>query len=151
MKCIYCFNVKTAVVNSRTQSKNPQIWRRRQCVSCKKVFTSYERPATDGIWVINSSGLRTKFDPGYIAASIFRACQNLATFNISEHTLPLTHTIELKIITHTAENQGKISTKEIVRIAYDTLRNFDEAASIQYALQEGYIQSIRRRGRPSLK
>src|SRR6185369_12958000 len=41
MVCIYCGG-KTAVVNSRSQKKANQTWRRRQCLDCQAVFTSVE-------------------------------------------------------------------------------------------------------------
>ena len=41
MECVYCLG-KTQVVNSRHQKRNNQVWRRRQCLACRAIFTSLE-------------------------------------------------------------------------------------------------------------
>lgn len=150
MICIYCSSSKTQVTNSRAHKKHPQTWRRRLCRKCNKVFTSYERPSCNEIVVINASGKQQNFNIGTLTISLYLAGQhdqNQALYD----SYYLAQTIELEIIKHiTSDHNKTIQTSKIIEISYNTLKRFDEAMALQYAIQQGYISSIRRRGRPSV-
>jgi len=51
MKCIYCGNTKTKIVNSRSTNDNYSTWRRHQCIKCTKLFTTLELPNYDQIFI----------------------------------------------------------------------------------------------------
>lgn len=51
MKCIYCGNTKTKIVNSRSTNDSYSTWRRHQCIKCNKLFTTLELPNYDQIFI----------------------------------------------------------------------------------------------------
>lgn len=51
MKCIYCGNTKTKIVNSRSTNDNYSTWRRHQCIKCNRLFTTLELPNYDQIFI----------------------------------------------------------------------------------------------------
>ena len=51
MKCIYCGNTKTKIVNSRSTNDSYSTWRRHQCIKCTKLFTTLELPNYDQIFI----------------------------------------------------------------------------------------------------
>lgn len=51
MKCIYCGNTKTKIVNSRSTNDSYSTWRRHQCIKCNKFFTTLELPNYDQIFI----------------------------------------------------------------------------------------------------
>lgn len=149
MICIYCFHKKTSVVNSRTHKKQPQVWRRRQCKDCGKLFTSYERPDSSDIIVRYTDATQQPFTLGALVLSIAKAAQhNPEQARYDSYALALT--IELAVIQATAKSDTTtIAAQDISHIAYTILKRFDELTAMQYAMQHKLVTSIRRRGRPS--
>ena len=74
MKCPYCGNPDTRVVDSRPVDDNSSIRRRRVCDDCGKRFTSYERVETVPLVVIKKDKTREIFDRSKIEAGLIRAC-----------------------------------------------------------------------------
>lgn len=147
MICIYCFHVKTKVVNSRPHKKQPQNWRRRQCLKCEGIFTTYERPSSDELTVQSDSSAKEAFNLGKLAQSIARASmhnQQQAEYD----SLFLAQTVELVLLQRGGAGKN-IAAQQIAEDTYDVLKRFDELAAMQYAMQHGLIVSVRRRGRPS--
>ena len=74
MKCPYCGNPDTRVVDSRPVDDNTSIRRRRVCDDCGKRFTSYERIEMVPLIVIKKDKNRELFDRSKIEAGVLRAC-----------------------------------------------------------------------------
>jgi transcriptional repressor NrdR len=75
MKCPSCGAVDDRVIDSRLGRDNSVIRRRRQCLSCKKRFTTYERIEEVLPWVIKKDGRREAFDRRKIVEGMRRACE----------------------------------------------------------------------------
>ena len=63
MKCPYCRADDTRVVDSRELSGGDSIRRRRECMRCRRRFTTYERIEGTGLMVVKKDGRRQEFDP----------------------------------------------------------------------------------------
>ena len=74
MKCPYCGNENTRVVDSRPVDDNTAIRRRRLCDDCGKRFTSYEKAETIPLRVIKRDMNRVEYDRSKIEDGILRAC-----------------------------------------------------------------------------
>ena len=74
MKCPYCGNPDTRVVDSRPVDDNSSIRRRRVCDDCGKRFTSYERVEMVPLVVIKKDKTREIFDRSKIESGVIRAC-----------------------------------------------------------------------------
>ena len=70
MKCPFCGHLDTQVVETRVAEEGSVIRRRRQCASCEKRFTTYERPEVLMPMVIKKDGSRVDFDGSKIRASL---------------------------------------------------------------------------------
>ncbi len=75
MKCIYCGNEESKVIDSRSNDENNSIRRRRECLNCGKRFTTYETIEILPILVVKNDGSRQSFDPNKIKQGIIKACE----------------------------------------------------------------------------
>ena len=73
MKCIFCKNQNTDVIETRVQEDGTAIRRRRQCPDCKKRFTTYERVEEIPILVIKRDEKRERFDTEKLRNGIIKA------------------------------------------------------------------------------
>ena len=71
MICPYCLNKNSKVTNKRPS--NNEIRRRRECLKCKKRFTTYEKVVSDNIYVIKKNGGREKFSREKLEKGLERA------------------------------------------------------------------------------
>ena len=74
MKCPYCSAADTKVIDSRPADDNSSIRRRRQCESCGKRFTTYEKLETMPLMVIKKDSSRETYDRAKIEAGIIQSC-----------------------------------------------------------------------------
>ena len=74
MKCPFCGNENTRVVDSRPADDNSSIRRRRVCDECDKRFTTYEKVETIPLIVIKKDNNREAYNRKKIEAGILRAC-----------------------------------------------------------------------------
>ena len=74
MKCPYCNAVDTKVIDSRPADDNSSIRRRRQCETCGKRFTTYEKLETMPLMVIKKDNSRESYDRSKLEAGIIHSC-----------------------------------------------------------------------------
>lgn len=75
MKCHFCGNRDTIVVESRAGQDGDSVRRRRECESCHKRFTTYERIKNHILWVEKKDGTREPFDRLKVKKGILRAIE----------------------------------------------------------------------------
>lgn len=75
MKCPFCSSIKDKVVDSRSSSGDTSIRRRRECLKCKKRFTTYEYVEKVPLMVIKKDGRREPFDRKKLEIGIMKACE----------------------------------------------------------------------------
>jgi transcriptional repressor NrdR len=75
MKCIFCQNPDTEVIETRLSDDRLVIRRRRRCLKCDKRFTTYERVEELPILVIKRDGRRERFDKDKLRRGIIKACE----------------------------------------------------------------------------
>jgi len=75
VKCPFCGDPKDKVVDSRESGSGDAIRRRRECLSCGRRFTSYERIEEIPYLVVKKDGRREAFDRGKLMAGLHRACE----------------------------------------------------------------------------
>ena len=75
MKCPFCADVDDKVVDSRTIKDGGLIRRRRECLSCAKRFTTYERIEEIPLMVVKKDGRREAFDRSKIVIGVLKACE----------------------------------------------------------------------------
>ena len=75
MKCIYCNGTESRVVDSRPTDDGNAIRRRRECETCGRRFTTYEKVEAVPLLVIKKDGSRESFDSEKIRRSIIKSCE----------------------------------------------------------------------------
>lgn len=75
MKCPYCSHLKDRVIDSRGSNENRSVRRRRECMKCKRRFTTYESVEEISIMVQKRDGRREAFDRNKMISGILKACE----------------------------------------------------------------------------
>lgn len=126
MRCPYC-KKETRVVDSREASDN-SFRRRRECSSCGKRFTTYERIETTNLLVIKKDGMREPFSREKVRLGMIRACEKLP---ISSEKIERG---VLRVEQHLKDTvQGEVSSKRIGELVMKELRRIDKVAYIRFA------------------
>lgn len=128
MKCPYCSNTDTRVIDSRPADDGSSIRRRRCCDECGKRFTTYEKVETIPLQVIKKDNTREQYDRSKIEAGVVRACYKRAI-----PTEAIQKTVE-KIETEIFKREEKeIPTSIIGEIVMENLKELDEVAYVRFA------------------
>lgn len=127
MVCIYCAN-EMKVTNSRLLHKSNAIWRRRQCDSCRAVFTTHEQIDLSRSLVIKTSNAYEPFLRDKLWLSIYDSLKHRKT--ATHDATELTTTIISKLF-DLIEN-AQIDSLFIAGVAYSVLKRFDKAAAVHY-------------------
>lgn len=128
MICPHCLSKNTRVVDKR-DSNQQSIRRRRECLNCKKRFTTYERIETEDIYVIKKDGRREKFNPAKLRAGILKACEKRP---ISQEKIDrIVNEIENEI--RNSAKKDEINSKKIGDFVIEKLKSTDKVAYIRFA------------------
>jgi transcriptional repressor NrdR len=138
MKCPYCSNPDTRVIDSRLTDSNDSVRRRRMCEKCSKRFTTYERMENQPITVIKKDNTRQPFDRNKILGGLIRACikRNISTEVLNK----IVDDIENEISNMPS---NEIQSKEIGNLVLKRLKNLDKVAYIRFASVYKQFDSIK--------
>lgn len=137
MKCPYCGGMASKVLNSRPVNEEGSIKRRRQCESCSRRFTTYEKIEMMPIMVIKKNHSREIFDRDKLFKGIFRSCNKR---NISARQIEaLVEAIETQIFNGEVK---EIASTQIGEITMSYLRELDEISYIRFASVYKQFESI---------
>ncbi|MBN2001610.1 transcriptional repressor NrdR [candidate division KSB1 bacterium] len=128
MRCPFCNYHDTKVVDSRTRDSGRIIRRRRECLKCRRRFTTREQIDEIPIWVIKSDGRREEFDRQKIYKSISIACikRPVPVSAIEDIVSQIENYIR-------DQNIEEIETKKIGEIVMDALLKLDDIAYVRFA------------------
>ena len=128
MKCPYCNEDETKVIDSRPVDDNCSIRRRRQCEKCGRRFTTYEKLETMPLMVIKKDNSRETYDRSKIESGVIRSC----------HKRPVS-TQQIDSMIDEIENQifnleeREVSTTMIGELVMERLKELDEVAYVRFA------------------
>ena len=128
MKCQFCNSEDSRVVDSRPTEDGTSIRRRRECISCGRRFTTYEKVETIQLLVIKKDHTRELFDSAKIRSGIIHTC----------HKRPVAAKDIDKIVSSVEQfaynsMQQEITTRQIGEMVMEALRKLDEVAYIRFA------------------
>lgn len=75
MRCPFCRELESRVIDSRSCEDGEAIRRRRECILCQRRFTTYERVEERPLMVIKRGGTREQFNREKVLAGIVKACE----------------------------------------------------------------------------
>lgn len=128
MRCIYCGNEDSKVIDSRAVEETNAIRRRRECNGCGKRFTTYETIETSPVMVIKNNGERELFDITKVKRGIVRACEKRP---VTIHQIDtLVSEIAKKVYNRLEE---EVPTSVIGEYVMDGLKELDEVAYVRFA------------------
>ena len=128
VRCPFCQEADSRVIDSRACEDGSSIRRRRECVACKRRFTSYERVEERPLLVVKKNGTREQFDRNKLLNGIGRACEKRPiSIEAIEHMVAR---IEAGL---RDSNEREISSITIGEMVMNKLRNLDEVAYVRFA------------------
>lgn len=127
MMCPFCNAPDTKVIDSR-RNEDFSIRRRRECVNCKKRFTTYEKIETSPILVVKKDTTREPFDKEKIRKGILNSCIKRP---ISSKTIDkIVDEVEKEV---SLRDSSEIPSIEIGEIVLKKLKKIDDVAYIRFA------------------
>lgn len=128
MKCPYCEHSESKVIDSRESRNGFRIRRRRECLSCTKRFTTYEKIEEIPYMVVKKDGSRQPFDSQKLLRGLLKACE--------KRPVPVSKLEEIveEIETKLQESPDKeIKTSEIGQLVVKKLKRLDKVAYVRFA------------------
>ena len=128
MKCPYCENLDTKVIDSRPTEEGHAIRRRRGCEKCGKRFTTYEKVEETIIMIIKKDGSREAFDRNKVMNGIVKACE--------KRPVPVA---DMERIVNDIERglnnmmEKEVESTFIGELVMDQLKKLDEVAYVRFA------------------
>ena len=128
MRCPYCENRDTKVIDSRHTEEGHAIRRRRECEKCGKRFTTYEKIEETVLVVIKKDGSRETFDRNKILSGIIKACEKR----------PVALSEMEAVIDDIERGLNNMMEKEVKstfigELVMEKLRDLDEVAYVRFA------------------
>lgn len=128
MKCPYCGEDNTRVIDSRPAEENTVIRRRRQCDSCGQRFTTYEKVETLPLMVIKKDNTREPYDRSKIEKGILSACHKRPIS--AEKINQAVDDVEMEIF---SLEEKEVKSSVIGEIVMDKLKELEEVAYVRFA------------------
>ena len=128
MKCPFCGDQDSKVVDSRHSEDGLSIRRRRECMACQRRFTTYEIVESLPIIVVKRNGSRQSFDRNKILNSMIRAFdkRKVNVEDLDRITTEIEQTIQNSL-------EREVSTDKIGEMVMERIKPLDEVAYIRFA------------------
>ena len=128
MQCPFCHKDNDRVIDSRASQDGASVRRRRECFSCQRRYTTYERPDETTIKVIKKDGSRVPFSREKIQRGLERACwKRTVTSQQIENTV---NAIENDVY---QSYETEVLSSELGLLVMEHLRELDEVAFVRFA------------------
>ena len=128
MKCPFCGDQESKVVDSRRSEDAQSIRRRRECLACQRRFTTYEMVESLPIIVVKRDGTRQNFDRNKILNSMIRAFdkRKVDLDDLDRLTTEIEQAIQNSL-------EREISTDKLGEMVMARIKPMDEVAYIRFA------------------
>jgi len=128
MRCPFCDHSESKVIDSRESKNGLRIRRRRECLSCSRRFTTYEKIEEIPYMAVKKDGTRQRFDSQKLLQGLLKACEKrpVPVANLEE----IVEEIETKL---QERPEKEINTSEIGQFVMDRLKKLDKVAYVRFA------------------
>ena len=128
MKCPFCGNYESKVIDSRPAEEGASIRRRRECLSCQKRFTTYEIIERMPIVVVKRDGSRQSFDRVKLINGMVRTCEKrpVSLAALEKIADDIEQEIQSKL-------EREVHTVDIGEMVMSRLKDADEVAYVRFA------------------
>ena len=128
MKCAFCYSEETKVIDKRESQDSSTTRRRRECLKCKRRFTTYERVEDFDITIVKKDGRREQFNREKLKTGIMKSCEK-RPISVAQIDL-VVDDIEAEI---RRMDSKEVTSKQIGSIVMKKLRKLDKIAYIRFA------------------
>ena len=128
MKCPFCRHIEDKVIDSRSANDDKSVRRRRECMKCKKRFTTYEYVEETPLMVIKKDGRREPFDRNKIISGILKACEKRPIG--MEKVQAVVDKVELQM---QKNFEKEVKAHAIGELVMDQLHIIDQVAYVRFA------------------
>ena len=128
MKCPYCSCQEDKVIDSRPTDEGATIRRRRECLNCRKRFTTYEKVESQPIMVIKKDGYREPYDRDKVRKGVLRATEKRSVS--ADEIERMLDSIEYHI---SNSLEREVTSEFIGELVMEKLRDLDEVAYVRFA------------------
>jgi transcriptional repressor NrdR len=128
MKCPFCGHIESKVIDSRESKKGISIRRRRECLSCARRFTTYEKIEEIPYMIVKKDGSRQLFDRQKLLRGMLKAVEKrpIAVNKLEE----IIEEVESKL---QERPEREMKAAEIGQLIMDRLRDLDKVAYVRFA------------------
>ena len=128
MKCPYCGYEESKVIDSRPADDGKRIRRRRECLNCKKRFTTHEVIESVPIIVVKRDKSREVFDRNKLTAGILRACEKrpVSLEQVDQIVDSIESTLQSSL-------DREVTSQSIGELTMEKLKSVDEVAYVRFA------------------
>ena len=128
MRCPKCTSIEDKVTDSRIAKEGNTIRRRRECLACRRRFTTYERVERQLLTVVKKEGVRDPFDREKLVRAVRAACHKRPV-DLEQITM----LIEDVVDSVEAEFDSEIPSRALGYGVMQRLRNIDQVAYVRFA------------------
>jgi transcriptional repressor NrdR len=128
MKCPYCHADNDRVLDSRASQDGYAIRRRRECLNCRRRYTTYERMEEPSIMVVKKDGTRVLFSRDKIRTGLEKACWKRPIS--SEQIDAIVSAVERDV--H-SRFENEVHSRELGELVMEKLRALDQVAYVRFA------------------
>ncbi|HEY9851657.1 MAG TPA: transcriptional regulator NrdR [Leptolyngbyaceae cyanobacterium] len=138
MRCPFCNYPDNRVLESRSAEAGQSIRRRRECLRCKRRFTTYEQIEFVPVTVIKRDNRRECFDRSKLLRGIVRACEKTGIPQLQIESFVDEVESDLQ-----QRDVREVTSSEIGELVLQKLRSISEVAYVRFASVYRQFQSIR--------
>lgn len=128
MKCPFCGNADTKVIDTRSMDDHSAIRRRRFCEQCSQRFTTYERIDSLPLYVIKSNNTRELFDRDKLMKGLMMSCNKRPVS--ADKIEQIVTEIETSVLN---SMRREIPSSELGEMVMDKLKSVDQVAYVRFA------------------
>lgn len=138
MLCPSCQHRKDRVIESRESREGHVIRRRRECLSCSRRYTTYERSEEIPYMVVKKDGRRERFNRSKILSGVLRACEKRPIPRREQEQI--VERVERML---SSSREGEITTESIGSLVMDQLKETDQVAYVRFASVHREFRDVR--------
>jgi transcriptional repressor NrdR len=127
VRCPWCLSLEDKVVDSRVADDGAAIRRRRECLSCSRRYTTYERLEEAPLWVVKRGGQREPFERAKVVEGVRAATKNRP---VTEDTL---EEIAMRVEEALRGEGAEVNSQQIGVAVLERLREVDDVAYLRFA------------------
>ena len=128
MRCPFCANPETSVLESRVSDDGQTLRRRRECQKCQKRFTTFERVEGPTVFVVKRDGSRQPFDREKIVAGVIKSFDKRPVS--IDLIRQLADEVEMEV---RRKEVSEISSKTIGKMVLRRLKHIDKVTWMRFA------------------